>query len=119
MAAYGRGFTLASASNSSPNAPTVGVSRAGTQGVLSYSGICQLLKQGYRSTYDTQWQAPYAVQGDQWIGYDNVDSIRAKVKYVKQNQYGGSMIWTIDMDDFNGSQCGQGNYPLINILKSG
>lgn len=27
------------------------------------------------------------------------------------------MVWTIDMDDFLGTFCNQGKYPLINVLK--
>jgi hypothetical protein len=29
------------------------------------------------------------------------------------------MVWTLDLDDFSGTFCGQGRYPLINTLKSG
>lgn len=29
------------------------------------------------------------------------------------------MVWTIDMDDFLGTFCNQGKYPLINVLKKG
>ncbi|XP_035168891.1 acidic mammalian chitinase-like [Oxyura jamaicensis] len=29
------------------------------------------------------------------------------------------MVWAIDMDDFTGTFCKQGKYPLINTLKNG
>lgn len=29
------------------------------------------------------------------------------------------MVWTIDMDDYLGTFCNQGKYPLINVLKKG
>lgn len=29
------------------------------------------------------------------------------------------MVWTIDMDDYMGTFCNQGKYPLINVLKKG
>lgn len=29
------------------------------------------------------------------------------------------MVWTLDMDDYTGNYCGQGKYPLINVLKKG
>lgn len=28
------------------------------------------------------------------------------------------MVWSIDMDDFTGTFCNQGKYPLISTLKS-
>ncbi len=38
-----------------------------------------------------------------------------KVRYLKENGYGGVMIWTFDLDDFNGS-CGGGKYPLLSAI---
>lgn len=29
------------------------------------------------------------------------------------------MVWSLDLDDFSGTFCGQGTYPLINTIKSG
>lgn len=29
------------------------------------------------------------------------------------------MVWTLDMDDYLGTFCNQGKYPLINVLKKG
>lgn len=29
------------------------------------------------------------------------------------------MVWSLDLDDFSGTFCNQGKYPLINTIKSG
>lgn len=29
------------------------------------------------------------------------------------------MVWSLDLDDFSGTFCGQGKYPLINTIKTG
>ena len=41
-----------------------------------------------------------------------------KANYIKQNNLGGAMIWTLDMDDFRGQFCCQGKYPLIKTIKA-
>jgi len=39
-----------------------------------------------------------------------------KAKYVKENGLGGAMVWALDFDDFTGSFCGQGRYPLLTAI---
>ena len=38
---------------------------------------------------------------------------------MKKNNFAGAMVWTIDMDDYTGTYCNEGKYPLINVLKKG
>ena len=42
-----------------------------------------------------------------------------KVDWLKKSNFGGAMVWTLDMDDYMGTFCNQGKYPLINVLKKG
>lgn len=50
-------------------------------------------------------EAPFAFRGNQWVGYDNVDSVRRKAEYIRREGFGGAMIFSIDMDDFNNVCC--------------
>lgn len=52
---------------------------------------------------------PYAYDGNQWVGYDDVKMARTKAQYVKTHGLGGTMVWAIDLADFKGS-CSQGRY---------
>jgi len=40
-----------------------------------------------------------------------------KIKYLQEHSFGGAFVWALDLDDFSGNFCGQGNYPLVNNLK--
>ena len=44
------------------------------------------------------------------------DDVVLKVRYVKQNQFGGVMVWALPLDDFSGSHCGQGPFPLMHAI---
>lgn len=41
-----------------------------------------------------------------------------QVQYLKDNRFGGAFVWAVDLDDFKGQFCGEGNYALISYLRS-
>ncbi len=61
---------------------------------------------------------PYAFKGDQWVGFDDVDTIAYKTKYIKEMGLGGGMIWALDLDDFT-NRCGCEKYPLLRTINRG
>lgn len=120
-ATYGRCFQLTNAADNGLGAAVKGPCTAGTYtreaGFLSYYEICGFLNTaGAVRVYSPDHQAPYAYNGDQWIGYDDTQSLQAKVDYIKNNAYGGWITWNLDLDDFAGTFCGNGAYPLLNVL---
>ncbi|XP_075966670.1 acidic mammalian chitinase-like [Anarhichas minor] len=122
FATYGHTFLLAS-SNTAVGAPASGPGAAGPftrqTGFWAYYEICTFLKQGATQAWDAAQYVPYAYNQGTWVGYDNVKSFQAKIQWLKQSGFGGAMVWTLDLDDFSGTFCGQGKYPLINTIKSG
>ncbi|XP_006149640.1 acidic mammalian chitinase [Tupaia chinensis] len=120
--AYGHTFILSNPSNTGIGAPTSGAGPAGPytrqSGFWAYYEICTFLKNGATQAWDTPQDVPYAYQGNEWVGYDNVKSFNIKAQWLKQNNFGGAMVWAIDLDDFTGTFCNQGKFPLISTLKN-
>ncbi|KAM9612762.1 chitotriosidase-1 [Trichechus inunguis] len=119
MPTYGRTFTLASSSDTGVGAPATGPGTPGPftkeGGVLAYYEVCSW--KGATKVRIQDQKVPYAFQGNQWVGFDDVESFKTKVSYLKQKGLGGAMVWTLDLDDFTGSFCNQGRHPLIRTLR--
>ncbi|CAF0724867.1 unnamed protein product [Didymodactylos carnosus] len=118
MALYGRTFRLSSPSQHDIGAPANGAGAAGQftgeAGFLSYYEICQKLQQGWTSVYDEESKGNYAYKNSDWVGYDDMYTIAYKAQYAQKMGLKGLMFWALDLDDFSGSFCNQGKYPLIN-----
>jgi hypothetical protein len=118
---YGRSFTLANPASYQINAQIRGGGKAGQytrqSGFLGYNEICMFLKSGWKREWESSQMVPFAHQGDQWVGYDDVESIKKKMEFMKQKNLGGVMFWSIETDDFKNT-CGAGNYPLLKAAKS-
>ncbi|XP_037680941.1 chitinase-3-like protein 1 isoform X2 [Choloepus didactylus] len=117
---FGGSFTLASA-ETGIRAPASGPGLPGRfskeEGMLAYYEICDFLR-GATVHQLLDQQVPYAIKGNQWVGYDDPESIKSKVQYLRQKQLAGAMVWTLDLDDFRGSFCGQNmRFPLIRTIR--
>ncbi|XP_008184295.1 probable chitinase 10 isoform X2 [Acyrthosiphon pisum] len=115
---YGQTYTLSSNSEHGLGDPAKGSGYPGeyTQqpGMLAYYEICNRVA-------NEKWQVsrdknsgfdPYAYDGNQWVSYDDEISIKLKSEYIVNQELGGAMVWTIDLDDFNNICC-KGSYPLL------
>ncbi|XP_038049704.1 uncharacterized protein LOC119723214 [Patiria miniata] len=121
MGLYGRSFTLAGQATGI-GAPASGAGTAGVStreaGFLSYYEICEQIQNGQLTrVWDSQRQVPYAFGGNQWVGYDDLQSIQVKIDYLLKQNLGGAMVWAVDLDDFNGI-CGE-TWPLLKAINRG
>ncbi|UJR31003.1 hypothetical protein I4U23_018514 [Adineta vaga] len=108
---YGRGDT--------PAMPYTGFK--GESGFVAYYESCiQIVCENMKETWDAKQLVPYIAgpYNQPKAGVENVRSIKYKANYIKQNNLGGAMIWTLDMDDFRGQFCCQGKFPLIKTIKA-
>ncbi|XP_037539952.1 acidic mammalian chitinase-like [Nematolebias whitei] len=117
--AFARTYTMASTDHRI-GAPSRGPGSPGgytkEAGILSYYEVCTFLD-GATTYWNDEQQVPYAVKGNEWVGFDNKQSYEIKANYVRNNYFGGAFVWSLDLDDFSRQFCGQGNYPLIRHLR--
>ncbi|CAH0715008.1 unnamed protein product, partial [Brenthis ino] len=119
---FGRTFELVTAIENGVRAPSRGPGIAGpytaTKGLIGYNELCQkLLTETWDLHYDSLAKVPYAVQGRNWISYDDVDSLTLKVKYALQLNITSVMLWSIETDDFLGS-CQPQDFPLLRAVNA-
>ena len=62
--------------------------------------------------------------GTEWISFENEHSLECKVKFIKSNNYGGAMVFSLNTDDTT-STCltnighnGNTKFPLVQKVKS-
>lgn len=74
------------------------------------------MKANWTREFDNEGQCPYIYYRDQWIGYDDPESIKHKVNFLLEEGYGGVFVFNNDMDDFRGL-CGETN-ALLKTIKN-
>ncbi|XP_055510982.1 acidic mammalian chitinase-like [Leucoraja erinacea] len=116
---YGRSFKLTTG-DTKVGAPASGPGPKGAitkaEGILANYEVCDFLKGAKRFWIEDQ-KVPYAVKGDVWLGYDDKESVIAKIKWTKEEHFGGALVWTLDFDDLN-NHCKQGVSPLLQTAKN-
>ena len=116
MGTYGRAFKLVNPANNGLGAAASGDPPAGRytkeSGFLSYYEICT---KGLTVVSANVALSPYGYAGDLWVGFDDPESLKLKVDFLKAKGLRGAMFWAIDLDDFQ-NVCGQGKYPLLSAV---
>ncbi|KAI1954495.1 hypothetical protein LOZ12_001146 [Ophidiomyces ophidiicola] len=91
----------------------------GTPGVLSAAEINQILKNGAQVTFDKAAAVKIATwDRDQWVSWDDTETLKLKIDYANRRCLGGTMIWAIDLDDGTlinelGSTLGRGKERIL------
>jgi len=118
IAAYGRSFQLANAQNNGLNETANGPGLPGKYtmagGTLAFYEICSYDWSSETTYVVSEAGAPYASKGTQWVGYDTMSSIHNKITtLVNVKKLRGFGFWALDEDDFTGTMCNFGKYPLL------
>ena len=101
LALYGRGYTLEKASCNQPLCGFVGPSKPASDtmfdGVMSLFEIQEIIREkGITPQYNADSMMKQITWDDQWIGYDDSETIKAKKAWADGKCFGGTMVWSID-----------------------
>ncbi|KAF7268724.1 hypothetical protein GWI33_018078 [Rhynchophorus ferrugineus] len=105
--AYGRCFNLADANNHDIGAPTTKTTCGGPytdeDGFLAFYEIQVLVTNGFCGGTVVSDDNAYSWCDNEWITYDNEETIATKAQYVRDSNLAGIMMWSLDTDDFLGT----------------
>lgn len=77
--------------------------------------ICEKLTvERWNQCWDANQKVPFAYGGNQWVGYDNEESVSLKCDFIYEHGLGGGMVWSVETDDFHGT-CGE-RFTLLKTL---
>lgn len=98
---YGRGYTLSNTSCTDIGCPYSGASLPGpctqSPGVLSLREIDEIIKEKNLTSKLIPDEIVKQISWDnQWMGYDDRDTIAMKNKWGDQHCLGGTAVWSID-----------------------
>lgn len=113
---FGRSYTMDrnQATVGSPcKGPGIQARNSRRAGFTTYNEYCTQASK-WSKHFDKVAKVPYATSGDQWLSYEDSESIWAKMHLLKKMKLGGAMAWSIDADDFYG-RCGI-RYALLNVI---
>lgn len=76
---YGHSYKLTNPRNHDVEAPAKGIGSLGEDSFVPYYTVCQFLQGGANFKFLNDSLVPYAYKNDEWISYDNIDSVIQKV----------------------------------------
>ncbi|GIJ91973.1 hypothetical protein Asppvi_010948 [Aspergillus pseudoviridinutans] len=105
---YGRSFTLTDPACSKPGCTFSSGGNAGpctaAVGTLSYAEIERVIAGGAKVELDTDAAVKIVTWGgNQWVSYDDADTLKLKLDYSNKHCLGGTMVWAASTDDAQGS----------------
>jgi len=124
---YGRTYRLGDPNNNDLHANIVKWEGGGSPGpytnatgILAYFEICSMMKEdnGWIDRYDDVGLVPFTHKDTDWVGYEDPDSLKIKMDYIKEKGLLGAMTWAIDQDDWQ-NWCAMGPNPMMQAIYDG
>ncbi|KAK8769378.1 hypothetical protein V5799_014157 [Amblyomma americanum] len=120
IATYGRSFTLNDPAYNGVSAKLYedhplgyGANFTQTDGYMNYVETCRRVNYYHWKREWVKYAAtPYIYYEDQWVSYDDKDSVDVKATWFRKHWLGGIFVWSLDADDYSGECIGE-IYPMV------
>ncbi|CAH1716967.1 unnamed protein product [Aphis gossypii] len=118
MPTYGHSFKLINEANNGFNSPTSGPG-IGKDGFITFSEMCEFKShQNATTIFDHDTRTPYSYHKNDWISFDNENSLAYKAEFAASLGLGGAMVFSLNTDDYSGSSlCSSSVFPLTSRIK--
>uniref|UniRef100_A0A224YVL7 Chitinase n=1 Tax=Rhipicephalus zambeziensis TaxID=60191 RepID=A0A224YVL7_9ACAR len=121
IATYGHSFTLRDPAHNGVSAKLdqkhplgYGANFTRTDGYMNYVETCRRVNYFRWQRHWVKYAAtPYIYYKNQWVSYDDKDSVKVKVEWFLKHWFGGIFVWSLDADDYGGDCVGE-IYPMVN-----
>lgn len=117
---FGHTFALVNSNNVYPGSPANGFGKTGENGFIKCWEVCELINKSQSSKvfFDNETLSPYLVSGSDWISYENMESIIFKTNFIKDNNFGGAMIFSLNSDDYLGKCSKDNRFYLTSLVRN-
>ena len=113
---YGHSYKLDNPLNHGLLAPANGFGELGDMGFVCYPTVCQFLQNGAKRVFENESKVPYAYKDREWVSYEDIASIYSKAEWIRANNFGGAMILSLNVDDWNNTCKFNETFPLTRIV---
>lgn len=84
-----------------------------TDGYMDYVETCRRVSYWkWKREWVKYAATPYIYYKDQWVSYEDKDSVDVKADWFRKRWFGGIFVWTLDADDYIGS-CNRELFPMV------
>ncbi|XP_022731617.1 chitinase-like protein 3 [Durio zibethinus] len=99
LASYGHTWKLKDPNINGIGAPAIGVGPGDEDGLYNYYAIVDFNNKNNATVkFDSTTVSYYSYVGDSWIGYDEVGSIKLKVRFARFKGLAGYFFWALGYD---------------------
>ena len=119
VAPKGSGFKLKDPEEHGMGAPSIQNAAPSVGGQPKFNELCNMLKptSDWSRVWDNERKVPYMYKEEEWISYEDVQSVEEKARYANKQGLAGLAVNNLANDDFDGRCNSSNNFPLLRTAK--